>query len=172
MQHDLAFSLRPWTFDDLPDLLKNANNQKIAANLTDHFKYPYTIENGKAFLEMANSHNPIQIFAIEINKEAVGSIGIHPQTDIMHKNAELGYWLAEKYWGQGIISGAISEMVAYGFNNFPINRIFARPFGSNTGSQRALEKAGFKLEAHFQNTIFKNGKYEDELVYALRKKIS
>jgi len=58
--------------------------------------------------------------------------------------------------------------VKYGFENFDINRIYARPFGSNVGSQKALENAGFKLEARFEKTIYKNGRYEDELVYAIR----
>ncbi len=169
MQYNISIRLRPWTITDLNDLVKYANNQKIAANLTDQFKHPYTLENARAFIEMTKSHSPAQIFAIEIDQEAVGSIGIHPQADIMQKNAELGYWLAEKYWGNGIISRAITQMVEYGFINFPVERIFARPFGSNIASQKALEKVGFKLEAHFKNTIFKNGKFEDELVYAIRK---
>jgi RimJ/RimL family protein N-acetyltransferase len=60
-------------------------------------------------------------------------------------------------------------MLDYGFENFNVTRIFARPFGSNIASQKALEKAGFKLEAKFEQTLFKNGKFEDELVYAVRR---
>ena len=82
---------------------------------------------------------------------------------------ELGYWLAEPFWGQGIITRAIGQMVQYGFENFDITRIFARPFGTNIGSQKALKKAGFLLEARFEKTLFKNGQFLDELVYALRK---
>jgi RimJ/RimL family protein N-acetyltransferase len=37
------------------------------------------------------------------------------------------------------------------------------------GSQRALEKAGFKLEARFVKTVFKNEEYLDELIYAVRR---
>jgi RimJ/RimL family protein N-acetyltransferase len=36
-------------------------------------------------------------------------------------------------------------------------------------SQRVLEKNGFVLEAHFKKTIFKNGEFMDELIYAKRK---
>ena len=62
-------------------------------------------------------------------------------------------------------------MVAYGFQQFDITRIYARPFGTNGASQRALEKAGFKLEARLQKTIFKDGVYQDELIYATRKNV-
>jgi len=166
----MHFTLRPFSVDDLDSLVKYANNPKIASNLTDKFPYPYTKENGKMFIEFATKNTPINIFAIDINGEACGGIGIHPQEDVHRKNAELGYWLAEPFWGNGIITKAITEIIEYGFNNFDITRIFARPYGTNTASQRVLEKAGFTLEGKFEKTLFKNGEYKDELVYAVRKK--
>lgn len=165
----MNLELRPWKKEDLENLVKYANNKKIADNLTDAFPHPYTKEKGIAFIEMATKSSPPTIMAIVIDGEAVGGIGLHPQTDIHAKNAEMGYWLAEPYWGKGIISAAIKKMVDYGFENFEITRIFARPFGRNIGSQKVLEKAGFILEAKFDNTIFKNGQFEDELIYAIRR---
>ena len=166
----MHFHLRPWTIDDLDSLIKYANNFSIAKNLTDAFPHPYTVENGKAFIEMANKINPPNILAIEVNSEAAGAIGLHPQHDVYKKNAELGYWLAEPYWGKGIVTAAIRQMVDYGFNNWEFSRIYARPYGYNIGSQRALEKAGFVLEAKLEKTFFKNDEYQDELIYAIRRK--
>jgi RimJ/RimL family protein N-acetyltransferase len=158
--------------NDLDSLVKHANNPGISGRLTNKFPYPYTAENAKNFIEFATSKTPRNIMAIDINGEAVGGIGIHPQDDIQCMNAEMGYWLAEPYWGQGIMTDAIRQMVIYGFNNFGINRIFARPFGNNVASQKVLEKAGFMLEGRFEKTFFKNGEYLDELIYAVRKKQS
>ena len=165
----MDFKLRPWSIDDLDSLVKYANNQNVAQFMSDVFPHPYTKENGKAFIEFAGKDDPVHIFAIEVNGEAVGGIGIHPQQDIQRKNAELGYWLAEPYWGNGIITKAIEEIIEITFNNYDINRIFARPFGTNIGSQKVLEKAGFVLEGRFEKTFFKNGMPEDELVYAIRR---
>ena len=165
----MEFTLRSWTTNDLDSLVKYANNYNIAKNLTNKFPHPYSTENGKAFIAYATAETPHHIMAIDICGEAVGGIGIHPQTDVQCKNAEMGYWLAEPFWGHGVISKAIPLMVAYGFDNWDITRIFARPFGSNLASQRVLEKAGFRLEAHFEKTMFKNGEYLDELVYAVRR---
>ena len=81
----------------------------------------------------------------------------------------MGYWLAEPFWGKGIITAAIRQMVEYGFKTWDITRIYARPFGSNIASQKVLEKAGFRLEVRFEKTIFKNGVFEDELIYAIRR---
>jgi RimJ/RimL family protein N-acetyltransferase len=166
----MTFSLRPWTMNDLPSLVKYANNPKIASRLTDAFPHPYTKENGKAFIEMATKNSPVNVFCIDINGEACGGIGLHAQQDVHRKNMEMGYWLAEPYWGKGIITNAITQTVEYGFRNFDITRIFARPYGSNLASQRVLEKAGFKLEAKLERTLFKNGIFEDEFIYAVRRK--
>lgn len=163
------FKLRPWTIDDLESLVLHANNVNIAKFMSDGFPHPYSIENGKAFIELATNGNAIHFLAIEIEGKAVGGIGIQLQTDIHKKNAEMGYWLAENYWGNGIISKAIKEMVDIAFSTHDINRIFARPFGTNFASQKVLQKAGFKLEAKFEKTLLKNGEFVDELVYAIRR---
>lgn len=165
----MHFTLRPWNINDLDSLVKNANNPNIAKFMTDGFPHPYTKEKGIAFIEMATKDNPIHIFAIDVDGKAVGGIGIHPQHDIMKKNAELGYWLGEEYWGKGIVSNAIKQMIDFAFRTYDINRVFARPFGTNMASQKVLEKCGFKLEARFEKVILKNGEYLDELVYAIRK---
>lgn len=161
--------IRPWKLSDLESLVKYANNPAVAKNMTDGFPHPYTKESGEKFLSMA-MNAPDRVFAIEVNDEAVGGIGVHPLSDIMRKNAELGYWLAEPFWGKGIVVNAIRQIVPVAFENLDIDRIFARPFGSNLASQRVLEKAGFKFEARFEKTIIKNGVLLDELYYAIRRK--
>ena len=165
----MHFQLRPWALSDLDSLVRHANNPDIAKFMMDGFPHPYTEENGKAFIAFATKDDPIHIFAIDVNGEAVGGIGIHPQADVQRKNEELGYWLAEPFWGKGIITNAIKQVIEFGFKTYDINRIFARPYGTNIGSQKVLEKAGFVLEGRFEKTIFKNGEFLDELVYAVRK---
>jgi [ribosomal protein S5]-alanine N-acetyltransferase len=167
----MDFLLRPWNVNDLDSLVKYANNPEIARNLMDQFPHPYTAEKGKAFIAYATSEDPVKIFAIEVNGEASGGIGLHPQVDIYRKNAEMGYWLAEPLWGKGIITKAIMQMIDYGFKTWDISRIFARPYGRNLASQKALEKAGFMLEAKLEKTIYKDGAFEDELIYAVRRPI-
>lgn len=165
----MDFKLRLWKISDVDDLVHYADNPKIAANLTNQFPHPYYRKDAEEFITKVLVHNPTQVFAIEIDGKASGAIGVFPQTDIHLKNLELGYWLAEIYWGKGITTEAIRQMVDYGFRTFDVDRIFARPFGINVSSHRVLEKNGFKLEARFAKTAYKNGEYLDELVYAIRK---
>ena len=165
----MDIQLRKWALTDLDTLVRYANNPRIAQYLTNQFPHPYAPEHGRAFIAMTNEADPTRIFAIEVAGEACGAIGLHLQQDVYAKNAELGYWLAEPFWGRGIMPQAIGQIVPYGFATFDINRIYARPFGPNLASQRVLEKAGFTLEARFAQTVFKYGEYIDELVYAIRR---
>ncbi|WP_238388139.1 GNAT family N-acetyltransferase [Hymenobacter sediminis] len=165
----MPFTLRPWAPADLPSLVRYANNPAIARYMNDQFPHPYTEEDGRDFIALATEENPVNIMAIEVGGEAVGGIGLHVRANIERKNAELGYWLGEPFWGQGIITEAVRQMVDYGFRTFDITRIFARPFGTNPRSQRVLEKAGFVLEGRFEKTFFKHGEYIDELIYAVRR---
>lgn len=165
----MSFQLRSWNSADIPALTRHANNANIARFMTDSFPHPYAEDNARAFIEFATKNTPVNIFAIEVDGEAAGGVGLHAQADIMRRNMELGYWLAEPYWGRGIITSAVKQMIDYGFRTFDIDRIYARPFGTNTASQKVLEKAGFRLEGRFEKTIFKNGELLDELIYAVRR---
>ncbi len=169
----MDYKLRKWNQDapqDLKDLVHHANNINIARFLSDHFEHPYTMENGKSYLKMLSESKEGMFFCIEINGQAAGSIGIHPLKDIFKPSVELGYWLSEEYWGKGIMTKALGEVVSIAFENPVVTRVFARCFGSNIPSQKVCEKLGFTIEGQFEKTILKNGQYEDELIFAMRKK--
>lgn len=165
----MTTSLRSWTESDLPNLIKYANNLNIATYMSDMFPHPYDEKGGLNFLKFTQQASPRTILAIDHEGEAIGSVGLHPQRDVWHKNAEIGYWLAEPFWGKGIMTHTVKEMVSYGFKNFGFERIFGRVYGSNTGSIRVLEKAGFVFEAHLIRTVFKYGRFEDEIIYGIRR---
>lgn len=163
------FELRPFTPDDLPALVEHANDPSVAAHLTDMFPHPYSEADGRKFIEEAMKPVPLRR-CISIDGEACGAIGLHPKQDLWRLNMELGYWLAKEHRGKGIMTEAIKQMVRLGFATFPdIVRIYATPFGSNIASQRALEKAGFQLEAKLVGTLVKNGVMQDEWIYAVRR---
>ena len=165
----LQFKLRPWSMDDVSSLTKHANNFNIAKYVRNRFPHPYSHTDGEKFIQSVLKKDAKNIFAIEVNSEAVGGIGLHAQDDTHIKNMELGYWLGEQYWGNGIVSRAVQQMIKYGFDTFDINRIFASTFHTNIGSQRVLEKTGFTLEGKFIQAVYKNGEYLDEWVYAVRR---
>jgi [ribosomal protein S5]-alanine N-acetyltransferase len=164
----MAVTLRNWEPGDLDKLVEYAKNKNISDTLSDAFPNPFTREDGLRFLEKARSSTPTRMFAILWNGELAGSVGIFPESDYHRKNAAVAYWVAEPFWRKGIATEAIRQIVEYGFKTFDITRVWANPFGHNIASHRALEKAGFKLEAILRNSVFKNGEYQDEYIFSQR----
>ena len=159
-------TIRDYRLSDADSLAKHANSRKIWLGLRDAFPHPYTIKDAKNFLQGSISGLPRLHFCIDINEEAVGGIGLRPGEDVHRHTAEFGYWLAEKFWGQGIMSEVVPAFVDYCFKEFSLNRIFAMPHSNNPASARVLEKAGFTFEGRLRKNVIKDGQILDSLVYA------
>lgn len=166
------FELRRWEKTDGESTVAVANNPQIAANLRNAFPNPYTLEDANYYVESCmNNEGKKQITrAIVVDEKAVGSIGIFVQEDVYEKSGELGYWLAEEYWGQGIMSSAVKMICKEAFAQFDLERIFAEPFETNVGSRRVLEKSGFTYEGTMRNGVYKNGKIQSYCMYSILKK--
>jgi [ribosomal protein S5]-alanine N-acetyltransferase len=158
--------IRPWNDGDIEALVKYGSNRKIWLNMRDGFPHPYTVEKAKKFIESVGNQNPTTIFAIATAEEAIGSIGIFPNQDVHHLTAEMGYWLAEPYWGKGIMTETVLKLTEYAFEQFGLVRIYAEPYAHNTGSCRVLEKAGFELEGRLRSSVIKDGQIMDQFLYA------
>jgi RimJ/RimL family protein N-acetyltransferase len=165
----MNFTLRPWQPSDIESLAKYANNVNLTTFFTNRFPIPYTEKDAKNFIEIALNDKPMLKYAIEINGEAVGGIDFHPQADILCKNIEIGYWIGEPFWGKGIMTEVVKQIISIGFERFDVTRIYAKCFGKNIASQKVLENTGFKLEARFENIIYKYEVFQDELIYSVRK---
>ncbi len=160
--------IRPWRIEDAPDLAAALNNKKIHDNLRDGLPYPYTEADAAGFIRamLAADPNGTFAFAITVEDKAIGSIGAFRQANIHARTAEMGYYVAEPYWGQGIGSAAIAQTCAYVFANTDILRIFAEPFAYNAASCRILEKNGFLYEGTLRSNAVKNGVVLDMKMYA------
>lgn len=160
------YTIRDWALDDAEALARYANNPNVAANLRDGFPNPYTKSDAEAFLRNVTARSPRTIFAIARDEEAIGSIGLMIGSDVHRFTAELGYWLAEPFWGKGIMTSAVAAITDYGFAQFKLNRIYAEPYTSNPASARLLEKAGYRLEGTLRASVVKHGRVLDQFMYA------
>lgn len=165
--------LRKWRLSDAKDLAASLNNEKILDNLRDGLPFPYTEQDATEYISamLAADENSTFAYAITIDDRAVGSIGAFRQENIHRQTAELGYYLAEEYWGQGIMTDAIRQICEIIFATTDILRIYAETFDYNTGSRRALEKAGFTFEGMMKNNAVKNGKVLDMALYSLTRNL-
>lgn len=157
--------------EDADDLAAAINNQKILDNLRDGLPFPYTSEDARAYISVMLSADKDRVyaFAITVDDKAIGSIGVFRQENIHARTAEMGYYIAEPYWGQGIMTAAVRQMCVLIFNTTDIIRIFAEPFAFNMASCCVLEKSGFALEGTLRQNAVKNGQVIDMKMYALLK---
>ena len=162
-------TIRPWELTDAADLADALNNPKIQANLRDGLPYPYTVADAESFIRAMQGAEPDSqyAFAIDVSGKAVGSIGAFRQQNIHSRTAEMGYYVAEPYWGQGIASSAVQQLCRHVFKTTDILRIFAEPFAHNIASCRVLEKSGFVYEGTLRKNAVKNGTIVDMKLYAL-----
>ena len=163
--------IRKWELSDAKDLAAALSNRKVQDNLRDGLPYPYTEQDGKEFISamLSADENETFAFAITVNNMVIGSIGIFRQGNIHRQTAELGYYIAEEYWGKGIMTEAVKQICEYVFGNSDIIRIYAEPFAYNIASCRVLEKAGFQYEGTLRSNAVKNSKVIDMKMYSLLK---
>jgi ribosomal-protein-alanine N-acetyltransferase len=166
------YQVRSFKLSDKNSLVKYANNYNIARNLRDLFPHPYTEADASEWLKLVCSQKPELNFAIANNKELIGGIGLEPQKDINRFSVEIGYWLAESFWGMGIMVEAVKILTGFVFNGktgINFNRIFAGVFESNTASEKVLIKAGYKKEGVLRKCVFKEDKFLDQYIYSILK---
>lgn len=157
--------------EDVPKLAEALNNRNVQNNLRDGLPYPYTENDAKDFIKtMLNAdENTTFTFAITFNDAVVGSIGVFRKDNIHFRTAEIGYYIAEPFWGQGLGTSAVKQVCQYIFEHTDIIRIFAEPFAYNTASLRILEKSGFKYEGTLRSNAVKNDNILDMKMYSLIK---
>lgn len=163
--------IRKWELSDATDLAAALSNKKIQDNLRDGLPYPYTEQDGTDYISamLSADENETFAFAITVDEKVVGSIGIFRQGNIHRQTAELGYYIAEEYWGKGIMTEAVKQICGYVFDKSDIIRIYAEPFVYNAASCRVLEKAGFQYEGTLRSNAVKNGEVIDMKMYSLLK---
>ncbi|MDE6598334.1 MAG: GNAT family N-acetyltransferase [Clostridia bacterium] len=160
--------IREWRTDDAKSLATLLNNKKILGNLRDGLPFPYTEKDALYYINsmIGADKNSVFAFAIECGGEVVGSIGVFRQQNIHFRTAELGYYIGEKFWNNGITSSAVKQVCDFVFENTDIIRIYAEPFARNLASCRVLEKVGFVCEGTLRANAVKNGVVEDMKMYA------
>jgi RimJ/RimL family protein N-acetyltransferase len=138
--------LRPWKEEDANDLYQEAKNPNVGpiAGWPIHT----SIENSLDIIKNVLSKEYTFAVVLKSNNKAVGSIGLmigkESNIDIKDDEAEIGYWIGEPYWGQGLIPEAVRELIRYSFEDLKLKKLWCGYFDGNIKSKRAQEKCGFK----------------------------
>ena len=162
-----SITLRPWEPTDVAPLAAIANDRRIWQNLRDRFPHPYGEADAKAWIELVSSQPlPTTSFAITLDGEVIGGIGLERFDDVHRGTAEIGYWLGAAHWGRGHAPEAVVALTTYGFETLGLQRIQAGVYEWNPASGRVLVKAGYQLEGRLRRHVCKDGRVGDVLLYA------
>lgn len=161
----LVLNQPKWT--DIPTIVSYAGNIKIVEN-TRSMPYPYHEEDAISWLHMVNQgfkDKDQYIFAIRLKSEDafVGGVGL--TLDKPNNRAELGYWIAEPYWNQGIASEAVGAILKFGFESLHLNKIIAVYIPTNNASGKVMIKNGMIKEAELKDHDVKRDHSIDDGVY-------
>ena len=161
-------TIRHFRTGDADPLARLANDREVWLGLRDLFPHPYAIDDAHRFIAFAMGLTPPTLFAIDVDGALAGGIGFTPRTDVERIGAEVGYWVGREFWGHGIATAALQQLTAHAFAAQPeLRRLFAVPFAANVASARVLAKAGFVREGTLRQSVIKDGRVQDQLMYAV-----
>jgi RimJ/RimL family protein N-acetyltransferase len=159
--------VRSWRPGDEDSLVRHANDRGVWINLRDRFPHPYTRPDAAHWVRFAATATPETNFAVAVDEQAVGGIGVVLHDDVERCAAEIGYWLGREFWGRGLATAAVRGLTDYAFRTHALTRVYALPFADNTASIRVLEKAGYQFEGRLRRAAVKDGQVRDQLLYAI-----
>ena len=158
-------TLRQLEFSDCTNQYVNwLNNPEINKYLESRWQHQ-TIQTIKDFLRSIQNNTTSYIFAICFDEKHIGNIKINISS-ARYKIADVGYFIGDKsYWGRGIATEAVRLVTDFGFKELGLYKIFAGVIEGNIGSQKVLEKLGYKQEATFRKHCFLNDESDRRDVY-------
>ena len=139
--------LRPWQESDAEALYKYAANPNVGpiAGWPPHT----SVENSREIIKTVLSGEESYAVVLKETSEPIGSIGIMTARSEIHTvktsdtECEIGYWIGEPYWGQGLIPEAIREILRHAFEDLHLSSVWCGYYDGNEKSRRAQEKCGF-----------------------------
>jgi len=98
--------------------------------------------------------------------EFIGGIGTH-KIDWLNRRVEIGYWIASRFQGRGIVTAACRALIDHAFCEWDLNRVEIHCAAGNEKSCAIPKRLGFRMEGVLREAQLLNGSYRDINVYAL-----
>ncbi len=141
--------LRKYQASDIDDFFANSRNPNIGPRAG--WKPHETREESAKILAAFITGEEVWAITFKSTGKVIGSIGLHQDSMRTAKNVKsIGYVLAEEYWGQGIMTEAVKRVMQYAFEELQVDLLSVGHYPFNKGSQRVIEKCGFKYEGRIR----------------------
>jgi ribosomal-protein-alanine N-acetyltransferase len=107
---------------------------------------------------------------LQADQRVIGLVSLHG-LDRYHQRGSVGYDLAREFWGQGIASEAVREVVRFAFEHLALNRLEAVTIADNFRSVDLLERLNFKLEGtRREHSLEDDGLFHSSAIYGLLRR--
>jgi RimJ/RimL family protein N-acetyltransferase len=163
-------NLRQYVRSDAERLQMLANDRRVSKWLP-MMPYPYQMKDAREWISLTQRmiREGTEVpFAIELAGEKLLAGGIGLRTiNRVDRNAEVGMWIARRYWRKGLGGDAMLLMLKYAFDRMRLRRVYATVHEANTGSVRLLEKSGFTREGTWRKASRATGPYRDVYAYGI-----
>lgn len=161
--------LRQFALTDVADIKLYAGDKSVAAT-TLNIPHPYEdgmAENWINAQQEEFAQNKSVTFATEriADKQFIGAVGLEIEAE--HNRAALGYYIGMPFWRNGYATEAATAVLAYGFKELKLQRIYAFHFTHNPASGRVMQKIGMHHEGSLRQHIKKWEEYVDEEIYGI-----
>ncbi len=162
--------LRPLRKADAPALARAISDRRVIAT-TLAIPFPYTLKDADEWIarqaEGLRTGKMVN-FAVTLRTDGtlIGGIGFSSVSSA-HRRAEIGYWIASRFWNQGYCTEAGRAALGYAFRVLKLQRVYATHFPRNPASGRVMQKVGMKREGFLRRHVCRRGRYEDLVSYAI-----
>ncbi|QDS74562.1 hypothetical protein FKW77_007991 [Venturia effusa] len=178
-------TIRPYHTTDAASLLRYANNPLVARNMPNTFPHPYTSTTASAFIAraLAPTRTHVKIWCISLTatpySECIGGCTLEAGPDVFSRNAEIGFWIGEEFWGQGLGTAVCRALTNYAFTLAIEGQAIFQRVGAGVYSgtirhpaiaEKVLKRCGFVAEGRMRDMIWKWGKVRDLEVYGLTRR--
>ncbi len=151
--------------------LVTALNNPAIYERTLRIPYPYTESDARTWLahleqKTREQGRPVCWAIRDAGGRLIGGVGFDDFVAGQSHRAEIGYWLAQPYWGRGLMTAVVRRACDYAVAEWGLMRVVAHVFAGNAASARVLEKCGFEREGYLRKHFRKDGRLLDVWLYA------
>ena len=133
--------LRPYKMSDAERVHELVGNFEVAKT-TQNIPHPYTLDMAYEWISAhseALKQGDRMVYAVTLQEidDLIGTVSL---LNISNKEASLGYWIGEPYWGNGYCTEAVAAILEFSFDILKLNRVYAEHLAVNPASGRVMKK--------------------------------
>jgi ribosomal-protein-alanine N-acetyltransferase len=164
--------LRPFAEGDVDDLWPHVSNHEVAKTMAwaAHRDKAETLEWIRGRIEAWNQGKDL-VWAIEHEGRACGTVALIAISWTFRAwrvdRAELGYWIGQPLWGQGLMTEAATAVTRWGFETLGLHKITVGCIEGNHASKRIIEKLGYRYLSRLEDDAWRDGAWWNHLRYEM-----